>query len=192
MSGKAGSGGPPADKRFRKGQSGNPKGRPKGTTSKRRASAFDDIIGRTLSVTLTGSQGGVKRQLTVEEALQHKTLQKAFAGDRAARREVLRMIEKRERALAKGNDSVSEPKGLRFDSANPRNAEEALLILGIASPMPADPSYLDGELQLERWAVEAALSRRRGGSRLTDTDISEIKEHTCDPESLQWPRGTKA
>ena len=40
------------------------------------------------------------REVTVEEALQHRTYQDAIAGSRAARREVLKMIAKREQYLA--------------------------------------------------------------------------------------------
>ena len=46
------------------------------------------------------TQGGVPREVTVEEALQHRTYQEAIAGNRAARREILKMIAKREQYLA--------------------------------------------------------------------------------------------
>lgn len=49
---------------------------------------------------LTVTQGGVPREVTVEEALQHQTYKDAIAGNRAARREVLKMIAKREAYLA--------------------------------------------------------------------------------------------
>ena len=45
-------------------------------------------------------QNGKPREVTVEEALQHRTYQDAIAGNRAAQREVLRMIDKREKWLA--------------------------------------------------------------------------------------------
>ena len=85
------------DTRFRAGQSGNPAGRPK----KRRphVSAFDIIFDKTLTVT----QGGVERELTVDEALQLQTYQAALKGSKMAIRQVLKMIEKREQALLKLN-----------------------------------------------------------------------------------------
>jgi len=54
---------PPAASRFRKGVSGNPKGRPRGAR-KEASSAFDIVIDRTLTVT----QNGEPREVTVEEA----------------------------------------------------------------------------------------------------------------------------
>ncbi len=87
---------PPAATRFRKGQSGNPAGRPKKAKAAPQASAFDIVIDRTLAIT----QGGRQRDVTVDEALQHKTYQDAIDGSRAARCEVLRMIAKREKAIA--------------------------------------------------------------------------------------------
>ena len=189
MSRKTGPGNPPVATRFRKGQSGNPKGRPKGTKAKTSGSAFDVVIDKTLSVT----RSGVQRQLTIEEALQHKTLHKALAGDRAARREVLRMIEKREKALAKSNGTGERSVEIRVDRVDANNVNEALLVLGAARPDTkwADRDMANRLLRLELWAVQAALDRRRGGSRLSDADIKGIKDHTRDQERLHWPRGTR-
>src|SRR5215204_1796535 len=80
---------------FRKGVSGNPKGRPKGT-GVRRPSAFEIVFDKTVRV----MQNGQPRELTIEEALQLRTFQDALAGNRAARREVLKMIAAREKWLA--------------------------------------------------------------------------------------------
>ena len=70
---------PPASTRFRKGQSGNPRGRPRKKPDPR-PSAFDVVIDRMLTIV----QGGEQREVTVDEALQHKTYQNAIAGNRAA------------------------------------------------------------------------------------------------------------
>ena len=183
MSG-VGPGRPPAASRFRKGASGNPKGRPK----LRRGpspSAFDIVIDRTLTVT----QSGNAREVMVEEALQHRTYQDALAGNRAARREVLKMIAKREMwlaARAPKHHSVE----LLMEPEDPDNANEALLLLGIAEPDTRDygPNDKYERLLLRPWAVQAALSRR-GRRRLTKDDIDAIKRCTRDAETLRWPRG---
>ena len=116
MSRPVGPGRPPVESRFRKGQSGNPKGRPK-KAKPRAASAFDIVIDRTLTVT----QGGMPRAVTVEEALQHRTYQEAIAGSRPARREVLKMIAKREQYLAARHGTTARPPvDTRSNRARPR------------------------------------------------------------------------
>src|ERR671912_627425 len=130
MSNGVGPGRPPKESRFRKGQSGNPKGRPKARPSPP-PSAFDVVIDRTLTVT----QNGKPREVTVEEALQHKTYQDAIAGNRAARREVLKMIAKREKWLAT-KAQRHHPIEQLTEPVDPDNANEALVLLGIAEPDP--------------------------------------------------------
>lgn len=185
MSGKA------SDKRskpgqFRKGHSGNPRGRPKKSkSSETSGSAYDIIVDKTLSV----MNGGAAGEVTVEEALQHATYQQAIDGNRAARREVLRMIQKREQALAKRASRKRNKIELR-ETYNPVNANDALAISGIGRryDVGSDDDY--DRWKLEPWAVQAALRRRRGGSRLTEGEVAEIKRTTWEPETIVWPRGT--
>ena len=185
MSEDVGPGRPPAANRFRKGQSGNPKGRPRSRQSQP-ASAFDIVMDRTLTLT----HNGEPRQVTVEEALQHKTYQDAIAGNRAARREVLKMIAKRDEWLAARAKPKRHSAVEHKIEHDPANANEAMLLLGIAEPdtrweHPED-SYK--RLLLQPWAVQAALSRR--GRRSLSTDyLAEIKRCTRDADTLRWPRG---
>jgi hypothetical protein len=178
----------PRTGQFRKGHSGNPKGRPR----KQRAlpdaprSAFEVVLKKRVTVT----QGGIDRELSVEEALQLRTYQDALAGNRAARREVVKMIAKREKAM--------EEKGLRAEreipsvtqklSLDPRNADAAMCLLGIAAPNKSREEYDPHAILLEPWAVQAALRRRGGGKALTMEDVSDIKRCTRAPETLRWPR----
>jgi hypothetical protein len=182
MSSKVGPGRPPAGSRFPKGRSGNPKGRPRSRPLPA-ASAFDIVIDRTLTVT----QGGRARELTLEEALQHKTYQAAIAGNRAARREVLKMIAKRERWLAAKAPKHSGIEIL-MEAEDPDNANEALLLLGIAErdTRATGPDNPYERLLLQPWAVQAALSRRRR-RRLSEKEISEIRRCTRDLHSIRWP-----
>lgn len=174
--------GPPVSTRFRKGQSGNPRGRPR-KRPETRPSAFDVVIDRTLTIV----QGGVSREVTVDEALQHKTYQKAIAGDRASRRLVLKMIARREKAITEKAPAV-KPIARRIEPVDPTNADEALLILRIAC---RDPRWTEqpGERQrllLQPWAVEAALGRR-AGSRLDQGQIDEARRCTHDADTVRWP-----
>jgi hypothetical protein len=190
MSGDVGPGRPPASSRFRKGQSGNPKGRPrKPKPPPEGGSAFDVIIDRTLTVT----QGGVERALTLDEALQLQTYKDALAGNRSSRRTILKMIEKREAWLARhrGTEEWRRVEVLT-ERGDPDNADGVLLLLGIAchDPQRQDIGANREQLLLEPWAVQAALSRRRGGSKLEQKDIDEVRRCTRDPHTLRWPRAT--
>jgi hypothetical protein len=172
---------------FRKGRSGNPGGRPT-TPRSSQGSAFDIVAERTLTVT---DRSGA-REITMEEALQQRTYRDAVAGKRMAQREVVKWIMKREAWLAKHEPKASWQPIEQRASPDPDNADAALLLLGIAAPNPAraDSGAQRAQLLLEPWAVQAALRRRRGGSRLTDSERDAIRRCTRDPDNLRWPRHT--
>ena len=182
----------PGSTRFKKGQSGNPKGRPRGKANSDRndpsTSAFDVIIGKTLAVTLNG----VTREVTAEEALQWQVYQQAIKGDKAACREVLKMINRREEWLAL--NEKPKPRTIKFlHEIDPDNADEALLILEIATidqKRQSDSRRARKYLLLEPWAAQAALDRRRGGRKLDAEEISDIRRSTRDAQTLRFPRGT--
>jgi hypothetical protein len=175
---------PPISGRFPKGKSGNAKGRPKSQRPSP-VSDFDIVLDRTLTVI----EGGEQREVTLEEGLQQRTYQEAINGKRAAQREVLKMIRKREKWLA-ARRPVPEVNLLMED--DPDNANEALLLLGIAEPhRPWDiPEDKYQRLRLQPWAVQAALSRP-GRRRLSAEDVSEIKRCTRDAATLRWPAGVR-
>ena len=176
----------PPEHQFKEGRSAKPRRRKRSKGGEAEPSAFDVIINRTLTVT----QNGKKREVTVEEALQHKTYQDALAGDRTARTEVLKMIAKREEWLAARapRTGIIERKK---EGTDPRNADEAMVLLGIADhdPVRTDRKY-GPRLLLEPWAVQAALSRR-GRKGFEAQDVADIERSTRDPESLDWPGGVE-
>ena len=189
MTDKPTRGNPPVSGRFHKGQSGNLKGRPKSKAETPTSSAIEVILDKTLTV----MQRGVPREITMEEALQQQTLQQALDGNRSAKREVLKWIIKRDKHLAAENQRKAPQAATVRYSHCPDNANAALLLLEAAAP---NPKYEDNDntiehLLLEPWAVQAALRRRRGAKKLSETDISEIRSNTGDPDSLRWPKGTK-
>jgi hypothetical protein len=169
--------------RFVKGQSGNPNGRPR----KRRpnVSAFDVIFDKRLTVT----HGGIERELTVDEVLELQTYQAALKGSRMAIRQVLKMVEKRELALAK--DAPPKPsRPMKFAHENdPRNADAAMLILGITvrDPSWTHPCKYGVRMKLATWAAQAGLSRP-GRRTLSSKDVEDVKRCTLEPDKLKWPR----
>ncbi len=76
---------PPKTKQFKKGQSGNPKGRPKG--SKNVATILFDILNNKVTV----NEGGTTRQMTGLEAIIHNLALKAMKGDYRSALSVLKL-----------------------------------------------------------------------------------------------------
>ena len=106
-------------------------------------------------------------------------------------REMLKLISKRETAFAKSQARKGAAKiETRTEPHDPTNAHQAMQILGIADQEAswAAPEHGGERLLLEPWAVQAALSRRRGGKRLTEKQVEDINRQTRDPGSLRWPR----
>jgi hypothetical protein len=175
---------------FEKGHSGNPKGRPRRPSAPPDAtrSAFEIVLEKRVTVT----QAGVDQELSVQEALQLRTYQDALAGNRAARREVLKMIAKREKAMAdKGLGTSRTTRSVTSKiSPDPRNADAAMCLLGIAAPNKSREEHDPGAVLLEPWAVQAALRRRRGSKALSMEDVGTIRRCTRAPETLRWPRRT--
>ena len=131
------------------------------------------------------------REISFKEALELRTFQDALAGKAMAMRQVVKWIRERETWLAKHQPKTHKPIPWLI-SDDPENADDALVPLGIAAPNPARADFGANRVQLllEPWAVQAALRRRRGGQRLTEREISEVRRCTRDPDSLRWPRGT--
>lgn len=169
--------------RFQKGQSGNPAGRPK--ARRPHVSAFDIIFDKTLTVT----QNGIERELTIDEALQLQTYQAALKGSKMAVRTVLKMIEKREAALSKkAPPQAAQP--MKFGGEHdPRNADGAMLLLGITVPDPTweGPCEYGTRMKLATWVAQAGISRP-GRRQLSDKDREDIKRQTLNSDVLKWPR----
>lgn len=168
--------------RFKPGRSGNPKGRPRRNKVPETGSAFDVLINRRVTVRMDG----VDRELSVDEALLHRTYQDALAGGSMAIRTILKAITEL--------DATRTPARRRFPTVtteypNPADIDQALLILDIASQAP-DAVREDGRpyLKLEPWAASSALARHKR-SFWSESSVEELKENTLNPEAVDWPRG---
>jgi len=171
--------------RFLKGQSGNPNGRPQ--ARRPNVSAFDIIFDKTLTV----SQNGVDRELMVDEVLELQTYQAALKGSRLAIRQVLKMIEKREVALAKLTPPPARPVSWKVEY-DPDNANQAMILLGIADYGDSSPGGgpATRSLRLATWATQVAISRP-GRRKLSEREIEDVKRLTLDADKLKWPRSVR-
>jgi hypothetical protein len=126
----------------------------------------------------------------VDEALQLKTYQAALKGSKMAVRAVLKMIEKRESALAvhapKVGPQRTNPHVLIYDSDSAHGAMELLQMASIEEA-PSGDGWGHRKLKLETWAAQAAISRP-GRRSMSETDIRDVKLLTKDPDKLKWPR----
>ena len=168
--------------RFLKGQSGNPKGRPR--QRRPNVSAFDIIFEKTLTVT----QAGVARELTVDEALQLQTYQAALKGSRMAIRTVLKMIEKREHALRKSAPLPTRNVQPFKHSYDTDSADQAMLLLNVICTNAEFGGSAPRPNVVETWAAQAAISRP-GRRKLEPRKRDELKLFVKDFDTLKWPRG---
>ena len=172
-----------ASTRFKSGQSGNPKGRPR--KPKPPPSSPFAILDELLPVHEPGSVS----ELPLEDAMLIKTYQRAITGHRRAGKKLFKMILEREKLRFKSRALRSPRITRKVEQVDPENALEALEILGIASRRANTNAgdSRDGRLCLERWALEAALSRRNF-DELSSSDIQSIRGWTHDGDAVKWPR----
>lgn len=153
---------PPRHSRFRKGQSGNPSGRRKGSGIR---SALEKVLDRKVTVTVDGE----RRKVPLTEALVLQLVQKAAAGDARSIREVLKIADQ----VAAAAPARPEVKRLVIERRiiSPKDCNPALDLLGIV--VPVGEKY-----KVAPWAVEAAMARK---PRLKDADRVLISNSTLKP-----------
>jgi hypothetical protein len=104
----SGYGRPPAHSRFKKGQSGNPQGRPKGTLN------FVSVLQRTLRERVVINENGRRRTITKLEAAVKQLVNRSAGGDMNAFRMLFSLAQLAEEQLA--TDHVSTP--VQFNEAD--------------------------------------------------------------------------
>ncbi|MDC8755187.1 DUF5681 domain-containing protein [Erythrobacter sp. sf7] len=169
-----GYGQPPSKTRFRKGQSGNPRGRPKRS---RREIPYDAVLGQMVTI----REEGRERRVTAAEAFLLQLTQKGLAGDSAAARASLEAIET---ARAARTDTYIGPTRLVWKAVD--SGMDAIIdTLGIAQlKYPTDEVRVRWELN--PWIVEAALARL-GDRQLTFEEQREVWDATRTPHKVRWP-----
>ena len=123
---KVGYGKPPRHTRFRKGRSGNPKGRPKGTKNLK-----TDLQEELAECILVREAGGRSHCLTKQRALIKRLVADALRGDRAASNQVGNLIL---RVLGPEADS-----GTAESPLSPEEEDVLAFILGRMAPDTGEP-----------------------------------------------------
>lgn len=171
---QVGYGRPPVSTRFKKGRSGNPKGRPR---NRRRDIPYDTLLGQMVTV----REDGRERRVTAAEAFILQLTKKGLEGDSASARASLSAIEVARAARAAHGYGV-EPVSFRIRFAGLCCTIEDL---GIGQLLhPTDEQRV--KLMLKPWIVEAALAWL-GSRRLSPEEQQTVLSSTHTPHKVRWP-----
>lgn len=166
---------PPAAPRFRKGQSGNPKGRPPG---RHRHAPYEAVLGQKVTI----REGGTDRQVSAAEAFLLQLAKRGLEGDGVAARSAMQAIETAQQA--RGPDKSERISIITINFVRPGGVTCALEPLRMARKL--DPYRPTARIALEPWLVEAALARL-GDKRLTPAEQITILAATRTPRKVRWP-----
>ena len=169
-----GFGKPPTSSRFRKGQSGNPRGRPR---NRHREIPYDAVLGQMVTI----REEGRERRVTAAEAFLLQLTQKGLAGDSTAARASLEAIEA---ARSIRGDDTEQLKVIILKSVG-NGANSILDDMNVTKlKFPSDENRVRREIN--PWIVEAALDRL-GDTRLSLAEQREIWDATRLPTKVTWP-----
>ena len=166
---------PPNASKFRKGQSGNPRGRPRNS---HREIPYDAVLGQMVTI----REDGRERRVTAAEAFLMQLTQKGLAGDSVAARASLEAVEAAR--AARGDNNVTGISKIVIRSVG-NGADSILDLLGMAKlKYPTDEARVRWELN--PWIVEAALARL-GCEQLNQAEQREVWNATRTPHKVNWP-----
>jgi len=164
----------PATTRFKKGQSGNPAGRPRG---RYKEAPFEAVLGQMVTI----REDGVERTVTAAEAFMLQLAKRGLEGDMMAARATMTAIEG---AKSLQITDTSIPSEIHVDYVYPGSVNSALEPLRMAKKL--DRFRETVRMVLEPWLVEAALARL-GDRRLTPTEQQTVVKATRTPRKVNWP-----
>ena len=170
----SGYGQPPEAARFKRGQSGNPRGRPR---NRRREAPYEAVLGQMVTI----REEGTERKVTAAEAFYLQMLKRGLEGNTAAARAAIAAIEQ-----VKERQDAEEPLIItivRF-GVDPGSVTRALEPLRMARKL--DPYRDTARMALEPWLVESALARLEK-KRLSLDEQKVIVKATRTPRKVKWP-----
>lgn len=177
---EVGYGKPPVSTRFKKGQSGNPRGRPPG---RRAHDPYESVLGQKVTV----RENGETRTVTAAEAfLLNLTRQGLEGNSRAASEARKALAEVRAR---RGEKDEADEIAINRVIVAPGSVNAALEPLRMAIKL--DRHRDTARMALEPWLVEAALERL-GSRQLTLGEQRKVIKATRTPHKVKWPEWWKA
>lgn len=174
---QVGYGKPPVAGQFKKGVSGNPKGRPKGQS-------LEALKRKVLSRPVTMRDGERRKKVTLSEALLSQQVQRALEGDIEVTREILAMIE--EVGETHTPEELTAAQRLRiaiyFDHEEIRDAliEHDYAELNEEGRTKLRPAFLEA-----LFGLDYAKSRDKHISALVNSYLVRTKCRDC--ERIRWP-----
>ncbi|MBZ0215757.1 MAG: DUF5681 domain-containing protein [Fimbriimonadaceae bacterium] len=172
---RVGYGKPPASSRFKKGQSGNPRGRPKGSRSEL---PYEAVLGQMVTV----RRDGEEQRVTAAEAFLLYLTKKALEGDSAAASQSMSSIENA-RNVRPQADQLG-PSSIVVVFVSPGSVNSALEPLRMGRKL--DRFRDTARMMLEPWIVQASLNRL-GKRRLTREEQKSVVRATRTPHKVIWP-----
>ena len=171
---------PPRNTRFRKGRSGNPKGRPPG---RKKEPPYEAVLGQMVTV----REDGIERRVTAAEAFALYLTKQGLDGDNAAARQAAEAI-----GDARAKRREFSPQGrptlvIEFVSSSLLSCgtvNTALVPLRLARKL--DRNRNTDRMVLEPWIVEMALDRL-GSRRPTLLEQQRVLRATRNPKKVLWP-----
>ena len=170
-----GRGKPPAASRFRKGQSGNPKGRPRG--SKRHA-PYEAVLGQQVTV----REAERTRRMTAAEAFLLHITRRGLEGDGVAARAAMAAIE--EARARRGPAEANRIDTIIWKCVSVGSVNSGLEHLRGAAVL--DEFRETARLVIEPWLVEAALAKLEP-RQLDLKQQATVWRSTRTPRKVAWP-----
>jgi hypothetical protein len=164
---------PPKGTRFAKGQSGNPKGRPRGQF---RHAPYEAVLGQIVTI----RDGSGERRVSAAEAFMLHMAKRGLEGDVSANRDIMAAMDE---IKVKSSTSVNI-EVIVHQVVTPGSVSMALVDLRMARKL--DPYRPTARMMLEPWLVEAALARL-GDRQLSPEQQRMVLLATRTPHKVRWP-----